>query len=122
MSAREEIGTMSPEKIKDYAISTGKIAAAVESMLRQDGWQIFMALYNRTKNEIKEKNDYASLEDFKADRKALDIVEGVLDVFKGYISDASDAATLLAGLSPEESPTDRGIMLIEQAEGGTVEG
>lgn len=122
MSARDEIGTMSPEKIKDYAASTGKIAAAVESMLRQDGWQIFMALYQRTKNEIKEKNDYPSLEDFKADRRAIDIVEGVLDTFRGYMQDAADAGTLLAGLSPEETPTDRGIMLIEAAEGVSLEG
>lgn len=122
MAARDEIGTMSPEKIKDYAASTGKIAAAVESLIRQDGWQIFMALYARRKQEIRDKDDYPSLEAFKADRQAIDIVEGILDTFKGYIQDAGDAATLLAGLSPDENPKDRGIMLIEASEGGSIEG
>jgi len=122
MSARDEIGTMSPEKIKEYAAATGRIAAAVESLTRQDGWQIFLLLYARKKQEIKEKSDYPSLEAFKADRAAIDIVESILDQFKGYTQDATDAATLLSGLSPEDEPKDRGIMLIEAAEGGNIEG
>lgn len=119
MAAGERIGAMSTEQIKEYAANTGKISSSVESMLKHDGWAIFMALYERRKSDIKDKSDYASFEDFKADRAAIDIVDSILETFKGYIQDAQDAATMLSGLSPEDTPKDRGIMLIEATEGGT---
>lgn len=115
--ADEAIGALSPEKIKEYAASTSRIASAIGALVKHDGWIVFMALYERRKKEIRAKDDYASLEEFKADRKAIDIVDGILDTFEGYIKDAGEAAELLQGLSTEP-PVNRGIMLIEQAEGG----
>ena len=117
----DELGGMNAEQLKVYAANADKIAVAIEALMKQDGWMIFMALYERRKQEIQEKDDYPSLEDFKADRRALDIVEGIIDSFKGYIQDATEAANTLAGLT-SEPPKDRGIMLIEHMEGGTVEG
>lgn len=122
MAGDMQIGDLDPERIKDYAAATGKIAQAVESLTRHDGWLIFMALYQREKNRIKEQSNYSTLEDFKADRRAIEIVEAILDEFQGYISDAQGAGDMLAGLSPETAGKDRGIMLIEAAEGGTIEG
>lgn len=122
MEARDEMGAMSVEKIKDYAASTGKISSAVESLMKQDGWQIFIALYEREKQRIKEKDDYATLEAFKGDRAAIEIVEAILDTFKGFMQDASEAAILLKDLSTDDLPKDRGIMLIEATEGATMEG
>lgn len=116
------MGAMSAEKIKDYAASTGKISSAVESLMKQDGWQIFLALYEREKQRIREKDDYPSLEAFKGDRAAIEIVESILDTFKGFMQDASEAAILLKDLSTDDLPKDRGIMLIEATEGATMEG
>lgn len=118
----DEPGTIDPEKVKDYAAATGKISSAVDSMVRSDGWQIFMALFEREKKAIKDKDDYPSLQDFKADREAIAIVERILDTYQGYIQDAKDAADMMAMMSTEESPTERGIMLIEAAEGAMLEG
>jgi hypothetical protein len=119
--ALEGIGDLSKEQIEEYAASTEKIANAVVSLTRHDGWGIFMALLEREFAAIKEKSDYAKLEDFKADRAAIAIVEDIIETFKGYIEDAESAQTLLAGLA-EEAPQDRGILLIEHQEGAIMEG
>jgi len=117
-----EPGTVDPEKVKDYAAATGKISSAVSSMVGSDGWLILMALLKREREAIYEKKDYPTIQDFKADREALDIVDRILDTFKGYVEDAKDAAEMLSKLDEQESPTDRGIMLIERAEGAMLEG
>lgn len=113
---------MSEERLKQYTASAGKISSAIQSIIRSDGWMIFLALYKRKKREIMDRDDYATIEEFKADRKAIEIVDGILDEFNGWIEDAEAAAVLLAGLTGEESTPDRGIMLIEAAEGGSMEG
>lgn len=124
MGVRDEFTGASPDKKNEHQ-ATIKIASAVESMLKQDGWKIFMALYDREKKRIRAKDDYASLEDFKADRKAIDIVDSVLDTFEGYMEDAKAASLLLNALSAaeEDGGKNRGIMLIEASEGNaTLEG
>ena len=119
--ALEGIGTLSREQIEEYAASTEKIANAVSSLTRHDGWGIFLALVAREFDTIKEKADYEKLEDFKADRRAIEIVETIIETFKGYIEDAETAQTLLAGLR-DGAPQDRGILLIEQSESAIMEG
>ena len=112
---------LNAEQIRAYAASTEKIATAVESLVKTDGWHIFLALFEHRKQEIKDRSDYASLEEFHADRQAIDIVDGIISTFEGYVQDAKEAADTLAGIA-DEPPKDRGIMLIEHMEGGTIEG
>lgn len=102
--------TMSVEEVKNFANDVGKISTAVETMVKSDGWQIFLAHFEKIKEEIKDKSDYDTLQSFKADRTALDIVEEIFEEFKGYISDAKEAADLLTALSQEKEQP-RGIFI-----------
>lgn len=110
-------GELTADKIKEYSANSARVASAIEGLMRHDGWQIFLALYDRRKEDIRAKADYASLEDFKADRRAIEIVDEIIEEFKGFVADAAEAAAFVAGLPTEEEPRSRGIMLIESMEG-----
>ncbi len=90
-------------------------------MMGGDGWRVFMALYNRKKHEIKETVNYDTLADFKADRTALDIVDGIIEEMEGFKKDAEEAQQLINDSSTGQQK-ERGIMLIEAVEGQNVEG
>ena len=112
----DDTPAVDPEKVKAYAANIASLAQAIEQLEKSDGWAVFMALFQREKQIIYEKDNYDTLADFKGDRKAIEIVDGIIDIFKGYKQDASDAATLLTGLSPDDAKQERGIMIIEAAE------
>lgn len=113
------VDIIDPEKIKEYAANSGKIASAIEALKKHDGWQIFLALYKRKKDSILKKREYKhtpeGLIEFGSDRGALDIIDELFDEMDGFVADAEEAAETLAGISPEPEK-DRGIMLIEATE------
>lgn len=100
---------------KKYAADTGAIAKAVESLLGSDGWKIFSALFIHKKREIMARDDYETLDAFKGDRKAIDIVEEILTDLKGYIEDAKGAQAILNKLA-EEDQTSSFILSEQQGE------
>lgn len=102
---RESI--ISSEKAAEYAADTMKVATAVASLFKQEGWQIFRALFEQKKQEVKDKDDYASLEDFKADRRALKTVEDMIGELASYIDDASRARDLFNKIIDAEGQTPR---------------
>lgn len=118
----DEPAGVSDAQIKEYAENTASLAGIVSQLVQSSGWQIFLALYELRKREIKNKSDYESFEDFKADRRALDIVDGIVQSFEDYQNDAKDAAEALLKLTGEDTPIERGIMLIEHVEGASIEG
>lgn len=122
MSDTPLAGSISAEQIKEYAAASGKISSALEQLFKLDGWKIFMALYEKRKKEIKDRADYKTIEEFHADRKAIDIVDGILDDFDSYVKDASEAAEALKKLSTDEPDKDRGIMLIDPVDNASIEG
>lgn len=103
------------DKIKDYAANASRVGGAISSLFKHDGFQIFLALYHRKKKDIMAKDDYETLEAFKGDRKAIEIIDELFEEMKGFIEEADDAAKALVGISGEE-PAPRGIMLIEAME------
>ena len=115
-----EIDKLDHAKIKEYAAASSRIGSAIEALSKHDGWQIFIALYARKKNEIKERRDYEDIVEFRADRKALDIVDALFDEMEGFVTEAGEAAERLSQISPDEGQS-RGIMLIEQMEGSNRE-
>lgn len=113
--AEEQVPPVSEEKIKEYVENTGALAGAIVSMMKSDGWAVFMALYKREKAAIKEREDYTTIEEFKGDRAAIGIIDGILETFEGYIEEAKEAADLLSS-STDSPKQERGIMLIESVE------
>lgn len=93
---------LSVEKAKEYAADTAKVATAVEQLFGSDGWKIFMARFERTRAEVEAKDDYASIEDFRSDRRALKIVDDLIAELGTYIDDASRALDLFTSLTAED--------------------
>lgn len=122
MSVDNRVDELDISKIKEYAQNASRVGSAIESLRRHDGWQIFLALYKRRKETIKETNDYADITDFRADRKALDIIDEIFTEMEGFISDADEATKQLVGISSDDTPRERGIMLIEAMEDVNREG
>lgn len=119
MDGREPI--IDAAKAKEYANDMQKVASAVESLQKHDGWKIFLALFVTKKIEIKDREDYDSLEDFRADRRAIGIVEDIIGTFDGYREDATQARTLFDKLADAENQTPTSISLGQDNETG-IEG
>ena len=114
----------SKDEIKQRQQEILETGRQVESVLKSPGWKLFQALFRQKAIEIREKEDYASLEDFRADRAAIRIVRGILDEFIGYATDADGAIQMLESLHKSERRTpsplalDTGIMAGETKEEG----
>lgn len=104
-------------RAKTFSDNAGQIANAVESLLRHSGWQVFLALFENKKREILAKDDYANLEDFHADRRALKIVQEMFNQMPGYIEDAESAQLLLKKLTAAENQTPISLMLGDEEDG-----
>lgn len=113
---------MSKEELTAYSGNAARISSAIEHLTKSDGWRIFLELFAKREQEIKDKRDYVSIEAFQSDRTALDIFHSIIDDFEGYVQDAANAASLLAAMA-DEPEKERGILVIEeQGKGGTIEG
>lgn len=93
------------EEIEKYDGGIIDLGRTVESFISHNGWKILMAVFLLKEKEIKDKADYKSLEEFKADRKALKIVQGMIDEFNSYIDDSKEAIIRLNKLKEAESQT-----------------
>lgn len=106
---------------KAYQAAVEALASACENLLGSDGWQIFLALFHRRKQEIYSRDDYETLADFKGDRKAIEIVEGIIEDMRTFKEDGEAQREYLAHLN-DADPTPRGIMLIEAVDGDNEAG
>ncbi len=113
----EENGKINLDRLKAYAGDVGKIAREVEALMKSDGWQIFLALWEREKSEIKEKSEYDSLEDFNADRRCIKRFDNIVARFGEYVADASEADILLNKLITKEGQTpNKGVLILDSLE------
>jgi hypothetical protein len=104
-----------------YKAAAARLGGAIEALERHDGWQIFLGLFHRRKQEIYSRSDYETLDEFKGDRKAIEIVQGIIEEMMTFKEDAEALTHALSTMNQgEEVP--RGIMLIEAVEGENQEG
>lgn len=109
------------DKIKEFAANASRVGGALESLRKHDGWQIFLALYHRKKKEIEGRRSFKDLAEANAGGLALDILDALFEEMDGLIQDADAAAQQLVGISEDDTPPPRGIMLIEALEGSNRE-
>ena len=79
-------------------------ARLVEAMLKSPGWEIFEDILDKKFQKIKDKNDYETIEDFRADRKAVEIVSGIVKELKDIVLEAEEADKILDKLSKGHKP------------------
>lgn len=113
----EENGKINIDRLKAYAGDVGKVARDIEALIKSDGWQIFLALLEREKRDIKERTDYKTIEEFKAERKAIEVFDGIMEKFNEYISDASEADDLIIKITQDLSQTpNKGVLILDSLE------
>lgn len=108
------------DQAKEYAGDTAKAASAIKAMKGSAGWSIFLEVMRRRKDTIIAKNDYTTIEAFRADRLALDIVEDAIGELDDLVEDAATAAELFDNLAGAESQTPRSTVELSTGS-GTVE-
>ncbi len=97
--------TISEEDVRKDAEGKLAFARIVEGFVKHKGFKMMLDTFGEKFSEIKNKSDYKTLEDFKADRKAIDIVHEMLEELFGHINDAELAADTLSKLKEAESQT-----------------
>lgn len=90
------------EKAKEYALDTGKAGSAIKAMQGSDGWAIFLQLIRDRKAEIYAKEDFPTLDAFRASRDTIKQIEDAISELDDLVEDAGTAATLFNRLSGVE--------------------
>ncbi len=112
----EDNGKINLDRLRPYASDVSKLASSVEQVIKTDGWQIFLALWEIEKREIYHKNDYPTIQDFKADRKAIELFESITERFTGYMADAMEADVLLKTLTSDSQTPNKHVLMIDSLE------
>lgn len=115
-----ENDTIDVAKAQEFAGSSAKIASAIDSLKGHDGWKLFLLLMQYRRQEIKDREDYATLSDFQADRKALKIFDEILADFDGYKDQAENAQDLLKKLIERNQDTAEDPMILPGQQGEEV--
>ena len=87
--------TNDTEEIIKNAEDKKSRARIVEAMLKSPGWEIFKDILGKKFQEIKDKDDYETIEDFRADRKAVEIVSGIVKELEDIVLEAEEADNIL---------------------------
>lgn len=93
------------EDIRKYDEGKINIGRTIQSFVDHKGFELLMAIFATEVAEIKNKDDYKTIEDFKADRKAIKIVRTMLDELQSYIDNSEHAIIRLNKLKEAESQT-----------------
>jgi len=89
-------------KLLDNRVGLG---ATVKSLLDSQGFLILKAILHNFKNDVKEKESYQTIHEFRADRKALQIIDGLFGELDALVNNAEQAQAEIQKLIETESPT-----------------
>lgn len=115
--AREPF-TITIGQARAYAEDTARVAGAVQALLKHDGWKTFIGLWTLRKFELRAKDDYASLEDFKADRRAIKLIEDLFGELETLTEDAETARSIFTKLTEAEDQTPETLVSTDLADEG----
>ena len=91
--------------LRRHAEDKLKLANVVRQAKEGDAWELFLSLVRLKEIEITNRDDYATLEDFRADRAGLRFLRGVVAEFEGFADYADDALDMLGRLDAAEGQT-----------------
>lgn len=93
------------DDLRKYDEGKVDIGRTVESFISHNGFELLMTIFLSEIAIIKNKDDYKSLEDFKADRKAIKLIQDMFDEFQSYVDDSEHAIIRLKKYKKAESQT-----------------
>lgn len=116
-------GTISREVLQSLSKGAIDLGRTVESLTSHNGWKVFLALCETKRREVLEKEDYATIEDFHADRRALKIIKETIAELESFVEDADSAIDLLKKFeSKAVSQTPESILSVDGEEEVAAEG
>lgn len=98
----DSISTTKYQKLLENKVGLG---TKIKEFLDSEGFLVLRAIFYNFEQDVKNKDAYQSLEDFKADRKALRIVNGLFGELDSMVNNAEQAAAELEKLIATESST-----------------
>lgn len=101
-NANIEVDTNKLKNLLNHKVGLG---VKVQQLLDSDGFLILKVIFKNLENDIRDKDDYKSLEDFKADRRAVKIIKDALSELESCVGDAEQASLELKKLIEAESST-----------------
>ena len=81
------------------------LGVSVQETVASGGYQILKAVFHNFIEDVKAKSDYTTLEAFKSDRKAIEIIQGMFSEFEGFVSNADQAVSELKKITEADSST-----------------
>lgn len=98
-------------KLKALLAKKIELGDKIRGFVESDGFLIIKAIFKNYENDIRSKDDYKNLKEFQADRKALKIVQGMLNDLVSYIGEADQAFSELQKVIEAESSTPSSLSL-----------
>lgn len=93
------------ESLKKALELRGELGEKVRSMLDSPGFKVLQAVFYNFVNDEKERDDFETLEDFRASRKAIKIIQGLFAELDNMVEDSTQAQSQLSKLIEDESLT-----------------
>lgn len=93
------------EDLRKYDEGKIDIGRTVESFMSHNGFELLMMIFLTEIATIKNKDDYDKLEDFKADRKAIKLIQNMFDEFQSYVDESEQAIINIEKFKKAESQT-----------------
>ena len=100
-----DTSTIDIEKVKKILDNRVALGATVRSFIDHAGFQVLKALFYNFKEDIKNKASYTTIHEFRTDRRAIKLVEGLFIELEGMVNDAEQAASELQKVITTESAT-----------------
>ena len=79
-------------------------ARKVEVLLKSDGWKIFKEIYEKKIDEIKEKDNYKTFLDFKAERKAIKVLRNIINELESITNSINEKQKIIEQLVNKKPP------------------
>lgn len=92
-------GIINKEELRADAGKQIDRARLAATLLNHAHWKIFLAIFRNKQREIGAKDDYPTLEDFRADRGAIRIVKEMIEELESYVDDSASAEDIIKALN-----------------------
>lgn len=100
-----ESGNIKTDEYRKLLERKASFGAKIQEFINSDGFKILKAVFYNFEQDVKNKTTYTTLEEFKADRKALEIVQGLFGELDSLVNNAEQAQEHINQLIEAESST-----------------
>lgn len=105
MSQQGKSDTIDVREYQALLERKAQVGDQIRQLLGGDGYLVLKAIIYNFKEDVRQKEDYTTLEDFRADRKALKIIDGLFSELDAMVGDGEQAVAEIQKLIDSEAST-----------------